>query len=169
MMKFWIMLGKQAELFAIWAQWREHIRADFYQPPRAQLKYDRGGKHLPHRLKLCLTKTNTMLDEKFIVLVKARTFSILKHLMCKIDKSIFTCASRVWRIGIWAVVTSSTGANSGCSRAGAAVGWAWYAETVTLFRLEGARVASCERKETVWTLEVYITFTLHYLKRFKAE
>lgn len=57
-MKFWIMLGKQAELFAICAQWWEHIQADFYQPPRAQLKYDRGGKHLPFT-----TQTQTLFNE----------------------------------------------------------------------------------------------------------
>lgn len=32
--------------------------ADFYQPPRAQLKWERGGEHLPHSLELCLMKTN---------------------------------------------------------------------------------------------------------------
>lgn len=100
MMTFCIMLGKQAQLFAISALWWEDICADFYRPPRAQLKYDRGGEHLPHILELCLTKTNTMLDKKLFALVKTTAFLISRHLMCRSDKSIFTGASGVWRIGI---------------------------------------------------------------------
>lgn len=55
--------------------------------------------------------------------------------------SSLTRAGRVWRVGVWAVITVPTGANAGCSWAGAAVGWARHTKAVPLLWLEGSRAA----------------------------
>lgn len=47
MIKFWITLGKQADLFAVCVPWWEHTPKGFYQPLRAQFKWGRMGRTFP--------------------------------------------------------------------------------------------------------------------------
>lgn len=110
---------------------------------------EQRGEHLPHSLQLGFTKTSKhqiKKTPKTICSAQTNSILIVRHDTSKLEKAVLTGTSRVWRIGVGAVVTSSTGANGGCSRAGAAVGWTRDAETVTLFGLEGAWVASWEKE-----------------------
>lgn len=67
-----------------------------------------------------------------------------------LKEALLTSAGGVGRICVCAVITVSTGANTGCSRAGTAVGWAGQAQTVPLFGLEGARAARWWQKRERW-------------------
>lgn len=65
-------------------------------------------------------------------------------------QSLLTGARRVGRICVWSVVTVTTGANTGCSWAGTAVGWTGQTEAISLFGLEGAGAASWWQQKEKW-------------------
>lgn len=129
-----ITLGKQADLFAIYVAWWEC--APFISHWQHHSK-GRSGEHFPHSRELGFVVTST-----FNYSLNVWYEPISEFWLETWKQASLTGAGGLRGISVWAVVTISAGANTGCSWAGTAVSWTGLAETFSLFGLEAARAAS---------------------------